>query len=198
MSAATFNPNIPLITCSRLAMIISDILVQLYGDNMAANNSMGVFETLRSAFDLSWKLSEWRSSVPAEIRPGSVIAAPEIPRALQMQRFQTGLSLYFHAAQALIYRPVLLRFLQYKPDGTNATETLSLLKDSGFSTIKKCMHTCSRGVALAKMIVDEQFRPTSLWGAWWMTNFLGMWPNSIRLARPRDPSNQFAQSSTLL
>ncbi|GLA41750.1 hypothetical protein AnigIFM63309_009855 [Aspergillus niger] len=165
-SLAYYNAKI------RLAMIISDILAQLYGDNMAANNSMGVFETLRSAFDLSWKLSEWRSSVPAEIRPGSVITAPEIPRALQMQRFQTGLSLYFHAAQALIYRPVLLRFLQYKPDGTNATETLSLLKDSGFSTVKKCMYTCSGGVALAKTIVDEQFLPTSLWGAWWMTNFL--------------------------
>ncbi|GKZ31223.1 hypothetical protein AbraIFM66950_011514 [Aspergillus brasiliensis] len=165
-SLAYYNAKI------RLAMIISDILAQLYGDNMAANNSMGVFETLRSAFDLSWKLSEWRSSVPAEIRPGSVITAPEIPRALQMQRFQTGLSLYFHAAQALIYRPVLLRFLQYKPDGTNATETLSLLKDSGFLTIKKCMYTCSGGVALAKTIVDEQFLPTSLWGAWWMTNFL--------------------------
>ncbi|KAL7651692.1 hypothetical protein ACMYSQ_009027 [Aspergillus niger] len=165
-SLAYYNAKI------RLAMIISDILAQLYGDNMAVNNSMGVFETLRPAFDLSWKLSEWRSSVPAEIRPASVIAAPEIPRALQMQRFQTGLSSYFHAAQALIYRPVLLRFLQYKPDGTNATETLSLLKDSGFSTIKKCMHTCSRGVALAKIIVDEQFLQTSLWGAWWMTNFL--------------------------
>ncbi|PYH52977.1 fungal specific transcription factor domain-containing protein [Aspergillus niger CBS 101883] len=61
---------------------------------------------------------------------------------------------------------------QYKPDGTNATETLSLLKNSGFSTIKKCMYTCSGGVALAKTIVDEQFLPTSLWGAWWMTNFL--------------------------
>ena len=173
-------------------MIISDILAQLYGDNMAVNNSMGVFETLRPAFDLSWKLSEWRSSVPAEIRPASVIAAPEIPRALQMQRFQTGLSLYFHAAQALIYRPVLLRFLQYKPDGTNATETLSLLKDSGFSTIKK-MHahvqqrcctckdysgrTVSPNLALGS-VVDDEF-------PWYVA----------RLARPRDPSNQVAQSS---
>lgn len=174
MSATILNPEISLIICSRLAVLISDILAQLYGDNMASTSGTGVFETLRSAFDMSWKLSEWRSSVPLEIRPGGTTGASATRWPLQMQRFQTGLSLHFHGAQTLVYRPVLLKFLQFKSEGVNAAETLSLLRDSGFPTIKKCIHACSEGIALTKNIVDERFIQASLWGAWWMTNFLGL------------------------
>jgi hypothetical protein len=164
-------------TYSQLSRITSDVLSQLYGDNAGSLDDLSVFDALRLGLDLSWRLAEWQRSVPEELRPRNVTGAANQPSkspSIEAQRFQAILGLRYHGLCALVERPVLLKFLGFEPDWVDALAQVTLLRDSGVASLRRCIRSCVDCIALAKAIMDHwQDHKVLLSGAWWLTAYHG-------------------------
>lgn len=176
-----------------LSHLTCQVISQLYDDNAGGNglNHVNTFDTLRLAFDLSWKLSQWCQSVPPDLRPKNLTitsteAAPASSSSspiIEAQRLRVVLSLRYYGLCTLVERPVLLQFLAFQdqlsePDhapGHNDVDTntsLHLLCESGLSSLRRCIRACRECIALAKAIVDRwQNHKVLLSGAWWLTAY---------------------------
>ncbi|KAK3337916.1 fungal-specific transcription factor domain-containing protein [Neurospora tetraspora] len=171
----------------QLSHLTCQVVSQLYDDNAGGNtlNHVNTFDTLRMAFDLSWKLSQWHQSVPPDFRPRNLTTDPPPPPALkssssspsiEAQRLRAVLSLRYYGLCTLVERPVLLKFLslQLEPghsseDNTNGNSSdqvpqvamgvaqqVALLREgSGVASLRRCIRACRECIALAKAIVER-------------------------------------------
>ncbi|KAK3368002.1 hypothetical protein B0H63DRAFT_529704 [Podospora didyma] len=159
----------------RLSKITCDILSKLYGDNTGSHNDLKIFETLRLAFDVAWKLSAWRRSVPEDLRPRISLISTEPPltkptASLEAEHLQAVMALRFHGICALGQRPVLIKFLVFESDCVDADE--NFLCDSGVASLRACIRSCTECITPAKDIVDQwRDQRVLLSGAWWQTAY---------------------------
>ncbi|KAK3398241.1 hypothetical protein B0T20DRAFT_461003 [Sordaria brevicollis] len=163
-----------------LSHLTCQVVSQLYDDNAGGSNGLNTFNIVRLAFDLSWKLSQWRQSVPPDLRPRNLTStstdatAPSLstssPSSIEAQRLRAVLSLRYWGLCSLVERPVLLQFLALQhhqlsgpgkaPTSSNQNNVdikmaLNLLRESGVSSLRRCIHACRECIALAKAIVDR-------------------------------------------
>ncbi|KAK1783149.1 fungal-specific transcription factor domain-containing protein [Copromyces sp. CBS 386.78] len=174
----------------QLSHLTCQVVSQLYDDNAGGNslNHVNTFDTLRLAFELSWKLSQWHQSVPPDLRPRSLTTDQFSPAALnqssppspsiEAQRLRAVLSLRYYGLCTLVERPVLLKCLglQLEPghgEDTNSAAQVALLRDGyGVASLRRCIRACRECIALAKAIVDRwQNQKVLLSGAWWLTAY---------------------------
>ncbi|KAL0471615.1 fungal-specific transcription factor domain-containing protein [Neurospora intermedia] len=184
-SRAVISTSVDAFKCGvQLSHITCQVVSQLYDDNAGGSslNHVNTFDTLRLAFDFSWKLSQWHQSVPQDLRPQnlttkispSVLESPS--PSIEAQRLRAVLSLRYYGLCTLVERPVLLKFLglQLEPEpGHGEVDTnVALLRESGVVSLRRCIRACRECIALAKAIVDRwQNQKVLLSGAWWLTAY---------------------------
>ncbi|EGO59757.1 hypothetical protein NEUTE1DRAFT_39966 [Neurospora tetrasperma FGSC 2508] len=168
----------------QLSHITCQVVSQLYDDNAGGSslNHVNTFDTLRLAFDFSWKLSQWHQSVPSDLRPQNLTTETPPPvldspsPSIEAQRLRAVLSLRYYGLCTLVERPVLLKFLGLQPEpGHGHGEVdmnVALLRESGVVSLRRCIRACRECIALAKAIVDRwQNQKVLLSGAWWLTAY---------------------------
>lgn len=172
----------------QLSHITCQVVSQLYDDNAGGSslNHVNTFDTLRLAFDFSWKLFQWHQSVPTDLRPQNlttdfpppVLEPSSSSPSIEAQRLRAVLSLRYYGLCTLVERPVLLKFLGLQPEpghGHGEVDTnVALLRESGVVSLRRCIRACRECIALAKAIVDRwQNQKVLLSGAWWLTAYHG-------------------------
>ncbi|KAK3491841.1 fungal-specific transcription factor domain-containing protein [Neurospora crassa] len=186
-SRAVIATSVDAFKCGvQLSHITCQVVSQLYDENAGGSslNHVNTFDTLRLAFDFSWKLSQWHQSVPPDLRPQNlttetpppVLEASSSSPSIEAQRLRAVLSLRYYGLCTLVERPVLLKFLGLQPEprhGQGDVDTnVALLRESGVVSLRRCIRACRECIALAKAIVDRwQNQKVLLSGAWWLTAY---------------------------
>ncbi|KIW35828.1 uncharacterized protein PV06_11769 [Exophiala oligosperma] len=153
-----------------LSFIIRDITKRLYYDNVGSPPPLSCAETLTETFNLSYKLSEWHGNVPRALRPGEGLEKQYTRhQPLETRRLQVALSFRYSGACILLHRPILQKLWDFNSDSTSLE--LTLLKGTGFLSLRSCMDTCRDAIQVGTSIVKEINRQTNLLGAWWFTTY---------------------------
>lgn len=151
---------------------MSDILTELYDNNISSAKGMRLYETLQQNFGLTWRLSEWLRAVPLDLRPGNVFEKQHKRQPpILTRRLRTNLSLCYFGTCLLVHRPVLLKFLDFQRDSLDAEQDLALLRGAGSLSLRQGVEICGECILVAKNIVSEINNGTNLLGAWWYTTF---------------------------
>ena len=66
---------------------------------------------------------------------------------------------------------MLLKFLDFQADASDADQTLPLLNGMGFLSLQNCLDACKDVISLAKTVVNEISNEENLLGAWWLTTY---------------------------
>lgn len=138
---------------------------------------MTTHEILAHKLDLSWKLAEWQQNLPSAIR---IIASSELQQgdnlpALEPLRLRIFLTLRYLNVQTLILRPIMLKFLDYKPNTDDGEHELALLKGPGLCALQECSAACIEDIKLMGRILNpcKPYQTTTLHGAWWFNTYYG-------------------------
>lgn len=166
-----------------LSFIIRDITKRLYYDNVGSPPPLSCAETLTETFNLSYKLSEWHGNVPRALRPGEGLEKQYTRhQPLETRRLQVALSFRYSGACILLHRPILQKLWDFNSDSTSLE--LTLLKGTGFLSLRSCMDTCRDAIQVGTSIVKEINRQTNLLGAWWFTTYYSEFVQSLPLLSP--------------
>lgn len=156
---------------------MGDTINRLYNQNLGSDSAIPTHQVLSHKLDLSWKLAEWRHNLPTSLR---IMISLELQHEntlppLEILRLRIFLTLRYLNVQILILRPVLVKFLDFKPGSDHEEHELALLRSSGFCVLQECSTACMEAISMIDMVLKpaKTYEATTLHGAWWFNTYYG-------------------------
>ncbi|OAG07134.1 uncharacterized protein CC84DRAFT_1117246 [Paraphaeosphaeria sporulosa] len=152
-----------------LYAITGEIVDVLYDNNLGCETAENVFDIASQVLQFEQKFLTWQHSLPATLAlvdPDFLTLENSDPDTL---RYRFVLTVRFLNARILAHRPVLCRYLEFFSSSKSDDHQLAVLMQIGGSSLRICVQSALKMIALMRAVLSPVEPPRHLLGAWWFS-----------------------------
>lgn len=159
----------------KLFYILSDILHEVYQDNLSPGKSVSSLQIYQSIGSIEWKLQEWRRDLPTLLRIRKP-AEMTITSPSQFDRLSIVLTLRYLFARLLLHRASLTRILDRLGSHTgaenhNPADAGDFFQKSSISSLEACVASAVELVEIMHTLSSSGHRMLM---SWWFSVYYGV------------------------
>jgi len=153
-----------------------NVIASFYGGNIGVSTPFIASDMMSRLFAIEQQLVEWEHLLPPSLALQKVEKLAAIsdvvdPTTFYIERFRIILTLRYHNLCVLMYRPILVKFLDIIGRDVLDTEVqeVKLMQQIGHNSIYKCAQASMDIIAIVSTIVASDGYQRNLLGAWWFS-----------------------------
>ena len=167
--------------------IMAEVINQLYGQNLGCEKDQNAVETVARVYKEENRLMAWQQKLPSHLlllTPSELRSEElddEVPDTWLIDRLRVVLTLRYLNLRILLYRPVLVKFLDVLQNDSLDRRDLDQLQQTGPNCIQVCVSSSVDLITLVHSIVCSTGRRHQLLGAWWFSLYYSMRTPNVSL-----------------
>ncbi|KAH0279183.1 hypothetical protein KCU91_g1929, partial [Aureobasidium melanogenum] len=156
-----------------LYKVLSDVLGQLYDNNLDCGPVMNEVDLAMRVFNLEQDLNRWQMFLDPRLTLQTLesLRPLEDESLLKVTRCRTILTIRYHHLEVLLHRPFLVKSLDLLVKKTSQVQLPASVTNMAANSIKTCVTSAETSITMVYRILTQPGLGKHMLGAWWFTLF---------------------------